>query len=59
MSKRKQNQEVHQPDDKLFKTVMQEKENAAEYLKTYYPELAKSLELSTLEILREKFSIPN
>ena len=73
MSKRKQNpkdskkskesdnpkKEVHQPDDKLFKVVMEKKENAAQYLMTCYPEFAAIIDLDSLEISREKFSIPN
>jgi len=59
MSDKKTKKEVYQPDDKLFKIVMEDKQNAAQYLKSYFPELAQKLDLSTLKILREKFSIPN
>jgi len=59
MSQRKQKKEIHQPDDKLFKVVMEDKENAAQYLLLTYPKLAKELDLSSLKIQREKFSIPN
>ena len=54
MSKKKNKKEIHQPDDKLFKIVMENKKGAAQYLTTLYPELAKLLDLSTLKIRREK-----
>jgi len=59
MSKRKHKKEIYQPDDKLFKVVMENKKGAAQYLKTHYRELAELLDLETLEIQRENFSIPN
>ncbi len=59
MSKRKQKKEIYQPDDKLFKVVMENKKGAAQYLKTHYRELAELLDLQTLEIQRENFSVPN
>ena len=57
--KPKSKKEVHQPDDKLFKEVMEQPANAIEYIKTYYAELADQLELSTFQVEREKLSVPN
>lgn len=57
--KTKTKKEVHQPDDKLFKEVMEKPANAIEYIKTHYAELAEQLELSTFQVEREKLSVPN
>ena len=63
MSKRKprktSKKEVFQPDDKLFKEVMEKKENAIEYVVTNHAALAKKLDLTSFKIEREKLSIPN
>jgi len=54
----KPKKEIHQPDDNLFKVVMTEDGSAAQYLITYHPDLAKILDLSTLQIQPDKFRTP-
>lgn len=55
MSKENKKKKIHQPDDKLIKTVMREKENAQAYLKNFYPELVEILEIEQLEPQTEGF----
>ncbi|MFK7978550.1 MAG: Rpn family recombination-promoting nuclease/putative transposase [Saprospiraceae bacterium] len=58
MSKENQKKQVHQPDDRLIKTVMKEKENAQAYLKNFHPELVEILDIDQLEPQPESFLTP-
>ena len=58
MNKEDQKKQIHQPDDKLIKTVMKEKENAQAYLKNFHPELVAILDIDQLEPQPESFLTP-
>jgi len=49
---------IHHPDDNFFKKVMEEKASAKAYLEEFYPELAKHLDLGSLEIQPKSFLTP-
>ena len=55
MRKKEKKKEVFQPDDKFFKTVMEDKINARAYLENFYPELSMQLHLETLTLDKESF----
>lgn len=55
MPRKKDKKEVYQPDDNFFKIVMEDKANARAYLKEFYPELSKNLDLRTLSLEKESF----
>lgn len=57
--KEKKNKKViHQPDDRFFKQVMEDRKNAKNYLKNFYPELAAKLDLRTLKSDQDGFLTP-
>jgi len=47
--------EVFQPDDRFFRKVMSEVENARAHLKTFYPEIAAMADLNTLQQETDEF----
>ena len=55
MSKKEKPKNIHQPDDNFFKIVMEDKANAKAYLQSFYPELAKQLDLRTLTSSKDSF----
>lgn len=59
MSQQKDNQtnpkEVYHPDDRFFRKVMSEKENARAHLETFYHEIAEIADLDTLEQETDEF----
>jgi len=59
MGKQNDNQtnpkEVYHPDDRFFRKVMSEKENARAHLETFYQEIAEMADLDTLEQETDEF----
>ena len=50
MSDAKRGKMVHQPDDVLFKKMMERPESARAYLKQFHPALAPILNLESLKL---------
>lgn len=46
----KNKKEIHQPDDRFFRSVMLDAKNARAYLISFYPEIAAQLDLQTLQL---------
>jgi hypothetical protein len=55
----KEKKEVHQPDDRFFREVMQKKRNAIAYIQTFAPAWEKVLDLQSLHIQKETFTVPD
>lgn len=49
MSEEENKLDVHEPDDRFFKKVMERPENARAYIKKFYPKIAVLIDLDTLE----------
>ena len=45
--------EPHQPDDKLFKRLLSDPQNAIEYLRTFHPKYGEILDLNSLELVTD------
>ena len=59
MPSKKTKKNIYQPDDVFFKEVMTKPRNAKEYLRTLAPEWSEILDLDTLTLNKDSFTIPN
>ncbi len=55
MGKKQKENDIFQPDDRFFGQVMSQVENARAYLEDFYPEVAEMADLTTLEIVTDRF----
>lgn len=49
MNEEKNELDIHEPDDRFFKKVMERPENAKAYIRKFYPKIAALINLDTLE----------
>jgi len=59
VAKKQEKKEVHQPDDKFFREVMQKKRNAIAYIRAFVPDWEEVLDLQSFKIQKETFTIPD
>ena len=59
MPKKSKTNEVHQPDDVLFKELMSIPKNVVGYMRALTPDFAETVDLSTLQLCSESFISPD